>query len=65
MRYFARYDSDGNLVSLGTVSGNGKIEGEITATEYDSLRASIPKPEPVEMTDPVEEVLKILRGETE
>ena len=63
MRYYARYDADGNLLYIGTVCGDCEVVGEITAEEYATLEATIPEPEPVEPVDEVEEALKILRGE--
>lgn len=61
VRYFAYYDENGVLVSIGTVNSPCAVYGEITAEEYERLKASIP--EPVEPADPIDEALAILHGE--
>lgn len=64
-RYYALYDSDGTLLSIGTVTSAEPLEGEITKEEYDALYAEIIANQPPEDdADPeIEEALAILRGE--
>lgn len=65
VRYFAYYDEDGVLVNIGTVNTSDEVHGEITAEEYERLRAEIEAnaPEPEEPVDSVDEALAILSGE--
>lgn len=63
IRYYARYDADGNLLYVGTVCGDCAVEGEITELEYNALLATVPKPEPVEPVSDIDEALAILSGE--
>lgn len=41
MRYFANYNDSGELVNVGTVNTTGKVIGEITEAEYNTLLAEI------------------------
>lgn len=65
MRYFAYYDENGVLVNIGTVNSSGEVHGEITAEEYERLKAEIEANAPAEpeFVNPVDEALSILRGE--
>ena len=66
-KYYALYDAEGILITVGTVVGGDPLKGEITREEYDALYAEIianQPPEPEEPADPeAEEALAILRGE--
>lgn len=65
IRYFAYYDENDVLVNIGTVNTSGEVHGEITAEEYEALRAEIEAnaPEPVEPASDIDEALAILSGE--
>jgi hypothetical protein len=65
IRYFAYYDENGELLNIGTVYTSGEVNGEITAEEYERLKAEIEAnaPEIPEPVDPIDEALAILRGE--
>lgn len=66
IKYYALYDAEGTLMSVGTVVGGEPLKGEITAEEYDRLKAELDadRPEPEDLPDPeTEEALAILRGE--
>lgn len=65
-RYYAVYDVDGTLLSIGTIDSGEPLKGEITKEEYDALYAEIiaNQPSEEELPDPeTEEALAILRGE--
>ena len=65
VKYFAYYDENGVLVNIGTVNTSGEVFGEITAEEYERLKAEIDAnmPEPVEPVSDIDEALAILHGE--
>lgn len=65
IRYFAYYDENGVLVNIGTVNTSGEVNGEISAEEYEALRAEIEAnaPEPEEIASDIDEALAILHGE--
>lgn len=65
IRHFACYDENGQLTSIGTVNTSGEVFGEITAEEYERLKAEIDanQSEPVEPMSDIEEALAILSGE--
>lgn len=65
IRYFAYYDENDVLVNIGTVNTSGEVRGEITAEEYEALRAEIEAsaPESVEPASDIDEALAILSGE--
>lgn len=65
-KYYALYDAEGALITVGTVVGGDPLKGEITKEEYDALYAEIIANQPSEedLPDPeTEEALAILRGE--
>lgn len=68
IRYFACYDDNGQLTSVGTVNTSGEVFGEITAEEYQALYAEImanmpTEPEKPETMSDIDEALAILSGE--
>lgn len=63
MKSYAQYDDSGNLVCVGTVTTERHIPGEISAEEYEALRATIPEPEQPQTVDDIDEALAILSGE--
>ena len=65
-KYYALYDAEGTLLSIGTVDSGEPLNGEITKEEYDVLYAEIIANQPSEedLPDPeTEKALAILRGE--
>lgn len=65
-KYYALYDAEGTLITVGTVVGGDPLKGEITEEEYERLKAELEAdiPELEEPADPeIEEALAILRGE--
>ena len=65
-KYYALYDTEGTLITVGTVVGGDPLKGEITKEEYERLKTELDAgiPEPEDVADPeIEEALAILRGE--